>query len=198
MFNSVFKIIYLIEFVLITIVRSLGTAKYKREKTEHDQSSTLDTILLAFNGIAMLVPIFYVFSTWFDFADFTLPPWARWIGVVLFGLAAVLLHLTHQAMGRSWTPTLGLRQDHQLVTSGVFKYIRHPMYAAHILWALAQPLILANWIAGFSFLLPQILQFWSRAGDEEKMMLEAFGDQYRDYMESTGRLLPKIGRGSRN
>jgi len=175
-------------------VRSIGTAKYKREKTEDDRSSTLDTILLALYGVGMLVPIFYVFSTWFDFADYSLPAWLSWVGVALFALAAVILHLTHQAMGRSWTPTLGLREDHELVTDGIFKYIRHPMYAAHILWAIAQPLILTNWIARFSFLIPQILQYRFRVGSEEKMMLEHFGEEYRTYMGTTGRILPKIGR----
>jgi len=192
MFNSIFKIIYIIELVLITAVRSMGTAKYKREKTEDDRSSTLDTILLALNGVGMVVPIFYVFSTWFDFADYSLPAWLSWIGVVLFALAAVILHLTHRAMGRSWTPTLGLREDHELITTGIFEYIRHPMYAAHILWAIAQPLILTNWIAGFSFLIPQILQYWLRVADEEKMMLEGFGEEYRAYVGKTGRIIPRI------
>ena len=194
MFNSIFKIIYFIELVLITAVRSMGTAKYKREKTEDDRSSTLDTVLLALNGVGMLVPVFYVFSTWLDFADYSLPAWLSWTGVALFSLAAVILHLTHRAMGRSWTPTLGLREDHKLVTDGIFKYIRHPMYAAHILWAIAQPLILTNWIAGFSFIIPQVLQYWFRVADEEKMMLEGFGEEYQSYMSRTGRIFPKIGR----
>ena len=198
MFNSFFKIIYFIQLIIITAVRSAGTAKYKREKTADDRSSTLDTALLALNGVGMLVPIFYVFSTWLDFADYSLPAWLSWIGAALFALAAFLLHLTHRALGRSWTPTLGLREDHQLVTDGIIKYIRHPMYAAHILWAIAQPLILANWIAGFSFLLPQILQYVSRVGDEESMMLEVFGEQYQEYMDSTGRLLPKVSRKKAN
>jgi protein-S-isoprenylcysteine O-methyltransferase Ste14 len=194
MFNSIFKIIYFVELILITTVRSLGTAKYKGLKTEVNLSSTLDTILLALNGVGMVVPIFYVFSNWLDFADYSLPAWLSWIGVVLFALAAVILHLTHQALGCSWTPTLGLREDHKLVTDGIFKYIRHPMYAAHILWAIAQPLILTNWIAGFSFIIPQILQYWFRVADEEKMMLEGFGEEYREYMKITGRIFPKLGQ----
>ena len=192
MFNSIFKIIYFVELILITTVRSLGTAKYKGLKTEVNLSSTLDTILLALNGVGMVVPIFYVFSTWLDFSDYSLPDWLSWIGVVLFAQAAVILHLTHQAMGRSWTPTLGLREDHKLVTDGIFKYIRHPMYAAHILWAIAQPLILTNWIAGFSFIIPQVMQYWFRVADEEKMMLEAFGEKYRTYMGRTGRIIPRF------
>ena len=95
-------------------------------------------------------------------------------------------------MGRSWTPTLGLREDHQLVTDGIFKFIRHPMYAAHLLWALAQPLILTNWIAGYSFLIAQIAQYWLRIGQEEAMLIEEFGHDYPEYMERTGRFFPKI------
>lgn len=192
MFNSVFKIVYFIELVLITTVRSVGTAKYRRTTVQEDRSSTLDTVLLGLNGVGMLIPILYVFSSWFDFADYSLPAWLSWIGVVLFAAAAVLLWGTHQAMGRNWTPTLGLREEHRLVTDGVFRYIRHPMYAAHLLWALATPLILTNWIAGFSMLIPQIAQYWLRIKAEEAMLVEHFGDQYRQYMERTGRIVPRI------
>ena len=192
MFNSLFKIVYFVELVLITTVRSMGTAKFRRATVQEDRSSALDTGLLALNGVGMLVPILYVFSSWFDFADYSLPAWLSWIGAALFAAAAVLLWGTHQAMGRNWTPTLGLREEHQLITDGVFRYIRHPMYAAHILWALATPLILTNWIAGFSMLVPQLAQYWLRVKAEEGMMLERFGEQYRQYMERTGRLLPKF------
>jgi protein-S-isoprenylcysteine O-methyltransferase Ste14 len=65
------------------------------------------------------------------------------------------------------------------------------MYAAHLLWALAQPLLLHNWIAGFSFLVVIIPHFLLRIGDEEKMMLDNFGDEYSEYMKKTGRFLPK-------
>jgi protein-S-isoprenylcysteine O-methyltransferase Ste14 len=194
MFNSIYKIVYIIELVLITAVRSAGTTKFRRLETKEDRSSTLDTLLLALNGVGMLIPILYVFSSWFDFADFPLPGWVRWIGAVLFLGAALLLWKTHQDMGRSWTPTLGLRDNHQLITDGIFKYIRHPMYAAHLLWAVAQPLILANWIAGFSFLLPQLAQYALRVGQEEQMMIDHFGNAYQDYIKSTGRLLPRLGR----
>jgi len=198
MFNSIFKIVYFIELVLITAVRSAGTARFRREETRDNRSNTLDAILLALNGVGMLIPIFYVFSAWFDFADYSLPAWLSWSGVVLFAAAAVFLGMTHRAMGRSWTPTLGLREDHELVTDGIFKYIRHPMYAAHLLWALAQPLILTNWIAGFCFLIPQLLMFWFRVGSEEQMMLEYFGEEYQDYMSRTGRLIPKLTKGEKD
>jgi len=87
---------------------------------------------------------------------------------------------------------LSIRDDHQLVTSGVFKHIRHPMYAAHLLWAVAQVLMLHNWIAGFSFLVVSIPQYLLRVNAEEQMMLEQFGEQYKNYMQRTGRIIPRF------
>jgi protein-S-isoprenylcysteine O-methyltransferase Ste14 len=66
------------------------------------------------------------------------------------------------------------------------------MYTAHLLWALATPLILTNWIAGYAMLIPQIAQYWLRIGAEEDVMLERFGEPYQLYMSSTGRLLPRL------
>lgn len=190
--NSIFKLIYFIEMILISVVRSAATAKYRKLSTAVDHTTLADQILLGMNGVAMLVPLVYVFSSWLDFADYSLPDLPRWIGVLLFAGAAVLLWKTHRDLGRNWTPTLGFREEHILITEGIFKTIRHPMYAAHLLWALAQPLILTNWIAGFSFLIAQIPLFLLRVGAEEQMMLDQFGDQYRDYMKNTGRLFPKL------
>lgn len=192
MFRSIFEVIYLIEFVLISVVRTIHTRPYRREKVTIDRKTTTDLVLLGIVGISMLTPLVYIFSPWFDFADYTLPGWTGWLGTVLFAAAIWLLWRSHADLGRSWTPTLGLRDDHHLVTEGVFKYIRHPMYAAHILWGVATPLMLHNWIAGFTFLVLSSVQYLTRVGAEECMMLEKFGDQYREYMQTTGRLIPRL------
>ena len=192
MFNSLFKIVYFIEFVLISIVRSTQTTKYRKLGTAIDRKSLLDILLLALAGIGMLVPLVYVFSSLLDFANYQLPRWVGWLGAILFAVAIWLLWRSHVDLGRNWTPTLSIRDDHQLVTSGVFKHIRHPMYAAHLLWAVAQVLMLHNWIAGFSFLVVSIPQYLLRVNAEEQMMLEQFGEQYKNYMQRTGRIIPRF------
>ena len=192
MFNSIFKIIYFVELMMITIVRSAHTAKYRKMKTEVDRKSVFDLVLLALAGIGMTVPLIYVFSSLLDFADYNLPDWVGWSGVILFALAIWLLWRSHADLGRNWTPTLGIRSGHRLVTVGVFNSIRHPMYAAHILWAVAQAMILHNWIAGYSFFVIVVPQYLFRIKVEEQMMLEQFGEQYADYMTRTGRIIPPI------
>ena len=192
MLDSIFQVIYFIEFVLISVVRGAHTRPYRRLNIAVDKKTLPDMLLLGLAGIGMLVPLIYVFSSLLDFANYSLPNWVGWIGAILFALAIWLLWRTHVDLGRSWTPTLGIRDDHQLVTDGVFKYMRHPMYAAHILWAIAAVLMLHNWIAGFSFLAVVIPHYLLRIGDEEKMMLDKFGDEYSEYMKKTGRFFPKL------
>ena len=192
MFNSLFKIVYFIEYVLISIVRTTHTTKYRRLGVAIDRKSLLDMVLLALAGIGMLVPLVYVFSSVLDFANYTLPDWVGWLGAILFAAAIWLLWRSHVDLGRNWTPTLSIRDDHQLVTDGIFKYIRHPMYAAHLLWAVAQALMLHNWIAGFSLLVVTIPQYLFRVNAEEQMLLDQFGEQYRNYMHRTGRILPRF------
>jgi protein-S-isoprenylcysteine O-methyltransferase Ste14 len=149
-------------------------------------------ILLALSGIGMLVPLVYVFSSWLDFADYDLPDWTGWLGTVLFAVAIWLLWRSHVDLGRNWTPTLGFREDHELVTDGVFKHVRHPMYAAHILWGIAAALMLHNWIAGLTLPGVMVAVYLSRVSAEEQMMLEKFGEQYEAYMQRTGRLIPRL------
>lgn len=189
--QSVFKLVYFIELVIISIIRSLSTTKYRQLETGEDRTTRLDLSFLFLSGLGMILPLFYIFTNWLDFANYTLPNWVGWLGAALFAGAAALLWITHQALGPSWTPTLGLRRDHQLVTQSVFKYIRHPMYAAHLVWAIAQPLLLHNWIAGFSFLVVALPQYLLRVGAEEEMLLDSFGEEYADYMEQTGRIFPR-------
>ena len=88
--------------------------------------------------------------------------------------------------------TLEVRERHTLVTNGVYNRVRHPMYAAFWLWAVAQTLLLPNWIAGPAGLVGFGTLFFLRVGPEERMMLEAFGDDYRRYMERTARIVPGI------
>ena len=195
MFSNIFKVVYFVEFLLISVVRSTHTTQYRTLKTMLDRKTPLDLVLLGLAGIGMLIPLVYVFSSVLDFADYMLPNWIGWIGVLLFGVAIWLLWRSHADLGRNWTPTLGIRDEHRLVTEGVYTHIRHPMYAAHLLWAIAQVLMLHNWIAGYSFLVVAVPQYLLRVNDEENMMLEQFGEEYSAYMQRTGRLIPRLLKG---
>jgi protein-S-isoprenylcysteine O-methyltransferase Ste14 len=94
------------------------------------------------------------------------------------------------ALGRNWSISLDVRENHELVSNGIYQRVRHPMYSAFWLWAIAQALLLPNWIAGFAGLAGFAILFFDRVAREERMMLETFGDSYRTYMARTGRVFP--------
>lgn len=79
-----------------------------------------------------------------------------------------------------------------LVETGVYRYIRHPMYAAFWLWGIAQVLLLHNWICGMSYLVSFLPMYLLRVPQEEQMMIDTFGEQYQEYTTRTGRVIPKI------
>jgi protein-S-isoprenylcysteine O-methyltransferase Ste14 len=99
MFNTIFKIIYFLELLIAVIIRKSYEGKFIKLDIEIQKKSTLDVIFLALNGIGMVVPIVYVFSSWLDFANYTLPEWIGWSGVVLFAFAIWLLRMSHHDLG---------------------------------------------------------------------------------------------------
>jgi protein-S-isoprenylcysteine O-methyltransferase Ste14 len=120
---------------------------------------------------------------------FRAPDWLRWAGFGLGITSVGLFAWTHRTLGRLWSPYLQLRHGHQLITAGPYARIRHPMYSAIVGWMLSLGLVAANWTP-FVFAALSLLNFMLRIQGEEKMMLEQFGDEYREYMKRTGRLLP--------
>jgi protein-S-isoprenylcysteine O-methyltransferase Ste14 len=151
-------------------------------------------VLIVAAGLGMAAPLVYLFTPWLDFANYDLPGWMGWAGTAAFAAALVLLWRSHADLGLNWSATLRIRSGHCLVTRGIYRDIRHPMYAAHLLWAVAQGLLLANWLAGWAFLAVFVPFYLLRVPHEEKMMLDQFGDEYRAYMARTGRLIPRLRR----
>lgn len=146
---------------------------------------------ISYSGL-FVIPLIYVLTDLFKFADYAFYPIQAWTGTLVLAAGMALLHRTHRDLGRAWSITLEIRDQHILVTHGIYGRLRHPMYAAFWLWAISQALLLPNWIAGFSGLLGFGTLFFARVGYEERMMLETFGDDYRAYMARTYRLIPGI------
>jgi len=194
MLDSTFEVLYLAGFGLGSVIRAVYTRPLRRRSITHDHRTRLDTALLSFASLGLILPLVYVLSPWLDFADYELPAWAGWTGAAVFAGALWLLWRSHVDLGRHWSPVLQIREEQALVTCGVYRRIRHPMYAAHWLWGVAQVLLLQNWIAGPAMLVAFLPLYLVRVPREEQMMLEHFGDQYRSHLERTGRIIPRLWR----
>jgi protein-S-isoprenylcysteine O-methyltransferase Ste14 len=137
-----------------------------------------------------LMPL-YFFPGLIDRAAFPLPWWLRWSGFLVTGAGLWLFSASHHALGKNWTAIMALSDKHNMVQSGPYAIIRHPMYTAFFIIGLGFGLMSANWLIIIIYMLPLILMVVSRVKDEEGMMIERFGEEYRAYMRKTGSLLPR-------
>jgi protein-S-isoprenylcysteine O-methyltransferase Ste14 len=190
--HNIFEVIFLAGLVIGSVIRKVYTARSRGIKATKNFSSVLDIILVLVAGAGMIMPLLYLFTTWLDFANYALPGWSGYIGTVVFAGAIFMLWRSHVDLGRNWSATLCITGQHSLVTNGVYRQIRHPMYTAHLFWAIAQGLLLSNWLAGWVFLVLSVPLYVVRIPKEEKMMLKQFGEEYSAYKSRTGRLIPPI------
>ena len=135
---------------------------------------------------------FVINPNWLAFASLSFPVWLRWIGIALALAGFALLQWAQVTLGKSWSDTPRMMKEQTLITSGPYQFIRHHIYTAFVLILGSALLISANWFIGRAWLGMTVLEVASRVGFEESLMLEYFGDQYREYMKKTGRLLPRL------
>jgi protein-S-isoprenylcysteine O-methyltransferase Ste14 len=152
-----------------------------------------ETVLLAISATGLgALPGLYVFTPVLRAADYPMQVWQPWAGGLCFGIALFLFRQTHRALGRYWSVTLEIKQQHMLMTEGIYRTVRHPMYAAFWLWALAQVVLIPNVVAGPAGLIGFGTLFFCRVNKEELLMLETFGDEYKAYMQRTCRIIPYV------
>lgn len=184
--------------VLAEIVLRIPYDRRRRQiaKTDQRVTSAEKRVLGGLFAGILVLPLIYGLTRWLDFADYRLTPEARaragWAGTGLLGAALWLFWRSHHDLGANWSPSLEIGEQHALITNGVYRRIRHPMYASQVLWSLAQLLLLPNWIAGWAGVVSFLPLYLSRIPNEEQMMLDHFGQAYRDYRAQTGRILPRL------
>lgn len=190
---TVAKLLWLAGIVGWFVIRYPFQRRAARLGVARSTGGTGDWIALAIATTGQFVlPLFYVVTGQPAFADYPLSPVQGWIGLVALVGALVLFRLTHKQLGRNWSVSLETRTEHALVTGGLYGYVRHPMYSSFLLSAVAQVLLLPNWIAGPAGIVGVGVLFFYRVGREESLMVETFGDQYRIYMRRTARIVPWV------
>ena len=146
---------------------------------------TLRSLLL----LAFLV-LYAVQPPWFEELAMPLPDWLRWLGVVPGVLSMALYAWSRQALGRQWSSYLQMRDsEHQLVTTGPYARIRHPIYLAMLAFLTGLTIIAANWLFVVFFFI-SLVDLALRIPKEEQMLIAAFEEEYVAYMKKTGRIFP--------
>ena len=195
--NATLKTLYFLALLAQVVIRIPHEQRRRKTRMAVERVNTLERALvsLLFVGI-VFAPAIYASTSLLDRANYRLPPEAQrsvgGVGAMLMTLAIWLFWRSHADLGRNWSPSLQLREGHELVTEGVYRYVRHPMYASEWLWSIAQALLLQNWVAGWAGLALFTPLYVLRVPREEQMMLDRFGAEYRSYMNRTGRIVPQL------
>ncbi|WP_343315700.1 protein-S-isoprenylcysteine O-methyltransferase [Brucella sp. BE17] len=185
-------IIWTVGLVAWVAIRIPHQRRARKIKVVGDARSLTDRLALGTATVGLsLIPIIYGATGFPAGADYAFQPWLGWLGL-LFELAFLwVFYASHRQLGKNWSVTLEIRNEHKLVTEGLYKYVRHPMYLSFWLWAIAQFLLLPNWFAGLAGLVGVGILYFHRVGQEEAMMRKAFGASYDEYAKRTGRIIPK-------
>jgi protein-S-isoprenylcysteine O-methyltransferase Ste14 len=192
------KSVYFLGLLAELLVRFPHERQRRQNRIVVDRVSWLERLLVGLVAVGLFcIPVVYAFTPWLNRANYRLSPRATsdagGVGAAFLGIAVWLFWRSHTDLGREWSPSLQIREGHTLITSGVYKSIRHPMYASIWLWGIAQALLLQNWVAGFASLVLFLPMYVLRVPREEQMMLEQFGEAYRAYINRTGRVIPRLG-----
>ncbi len=189
------NLVFLIGFIAYVAIRGVFEQRTKGNEKRVSRADAKDRILILIMVVGgLLLPVVYLATPWLAFADYQLPEFAPWCGTALMGAALWLFWRSHADLDLNWSRTLELRNGHQLVRHGVYRSIRHPMYASIWLFGLAQALLLENWLAGWSGFVAFAPMYFVRVPREEHMMCEFFGQEYRDYVQKTSRIFPSPWR----
>ena len=186
------KAVILTGMVVMIAIRAPHGQRSRSVTVAKSHKTTLETLLIALAWIGFFVPLIWVVSPVFSFAEYPLRGGPLVAGVTCLGIGLWLFYRSHADLGTNWSVTLEIRREHRLITQGVYRAIRHPMYSALVLYSIGQALVIPNWAAGFSNMIALALLVPLRLGAEEKMMAGQFGEEYAAYSARTKRLVPGV------
>lgn len=186
------KAVILITTIAMVLIRAPHGRRSRTVKVAKSRKGVLEVALLGVAWIALFMPILWIATPWFGFADFPLRPLPLVLGSVVLALSLWLFYRSHADLGTNWSLTLEVRESHRLVTAGAYRHIRHPMYLALLLHGLGQAVVVPNWVAGPSYAVAMVLLFALRLKPEETLMREHFKGEYDVYASRTKRLVPGI------
>ena len=204
--ENFFKIAFFIVFFSFAYVMTAYTKKAKARKEDkatrikmHNENEV--PLLLKLRGI-FGIPFYLGILVWtiapkfMEWSALSLPIWARWAGLVLGAFSILLNAWSHKTLstklGEDFDPMLRLLKVPALVKDGPYTKMRHPIYLAFLLMQTSVLLLTSNWLIGLCGIAIIVAVIAIRIPEEEKLLTEQFGNEYREYIERTGSLLPKL------
>jgi protein-S-isoprenylcysteine O-methyltransferase Ste14 len=186
----------------LIFLSGVGISTYFRRKADResgggvsravDGSVTMNVIRIG--GLVLwLSPLAYlIHPAWMAWSRVGVPVGVRWLGVALGVMCDVMIYWLFSSIGSGITPTGATRERHTLVTSGPYRWVRHPLYSVGSTLFVAFGMMADSWFIALLGVLA-FIGMAIRTPKEEANLIAKFGDEYREYMKRTGRYFPKLG-----
>ena len=156
----------------------------------HPILERINSYLVSFGMIYF--PLLNIFFKYFDKFKFEFPEYIKNISVIILLADVFIFYLSHKELADNWSPFLEIKEKQKLIKTGIYQYIRHPMYLSMWIFALFQGFVLSNIFIEIFGIITWSNLYFIRISNEEKMMIDTFGNEYIKYIENTGRIFPKL------
>ena len=186
------KVMILSAMIVMVAIRAPHGQRRRRIAAVRSRKGKLEIVLLTIAWFAFFVPLIWIATPVLAFADYALHPVPLVAGTMCLTFGLWLFYRSHANLGANWSITLEVLEKHRLVTRGVYRRVRHPMYTALLLYSVGQAFVLPNYGAGLSSVVTMAFLVALRIRPEERMMREEFGKDYQEYMGLTKRLVPGV------
>ena len=186
--EAILRIILICITLIYFVIQIIFNRRFQPEETVASVPLRSEIIFILLNILWPGTIILLLFS---GFAYFELADIIRYTGILLYVLGIALYTWSNIALGKDLSAGLQIRKGHQLVESGPYRKIRHPMYAAWLVCGLGILLLSANWLITLLYFIPVISRILLRLKPEEKLLSDHFGQKYGKYQKRTGYLFPK-------
>jgi protein-S-isoprenylcysteine O-methyltransferase Ste14 len=195
--ENIFRILAAIIFMTGISISIYFRSKADRdtgEKVSWKKEGLFMILALRIGGLVLWFSMlgYLIYPPLLAWSKIGLPEWTRWLGVGLGIVCVFLIYWMFSSIGTGITPTVTTRSEHKLVTKGPYRWIRHPLYTFGTAFFLSFSLMADSWFIAVMALLA-ILLLSIRLPTEEALLIEKFGDEYREHMKNTGKYLPKFG-----
>ena len=189
-FHLAFIVVFLIFFGIRAVYhrkaqQQQGKVEYREEKMTRIRHS-----------VGLLFPLalltYMVYPRLLGAFDLPLPLWVQWLGLGLGLISIAFITWVHRALDVNFSVILHVRENHNLVTHGPYRFMRHPMYTALFLHGLSVLLMTRNALIGGLYLVSLSAILLLRVRSEEQEMIGKFGPAYLDYRRQTWRFVPRL------
>jgi protein-S-isoprenylcysteine O-methyltransferase Ste14 len=192
--DSIFRLL-----TIIYLVAGFGVSGYYRRKADQE-GGELDKsegqgllVFLRLFFLLVILPLFgYLINpAWVEWARLPLPLWLRWTGAAVGAATIPFIVWVFRSIGQNISPTQTTRESHVLITHGPYRWIRHPLYTGGFVFYLSLSVMTSMWWLAAGLLMGMVA-IGLRTPREEEKLVEFFGEEYREYMEQTGRYFPRL------